>query len=207
MTTVKLISKFLYLIKRVYKRIRMLLLRPLFGGYGINLIFDPDGYYSYENIYVGDNVSLGNKPVLMAALSEIHIGNNVMFGPEVVIIGGGHNSTVVGKCMKDVHEKTTNDDLGVIIEDDIWVGSRAVILRGVTVGRGSIIASGAIVTKSVPPYAVVGGNPAKIIKFRWDVDTILEHENILYPEEKRYKREDLILWLEEKRMFSPIRKV
>jgi acetyltransferase-like isoleucine patch superfamily enzyme len=173
---------------------RRYLMRSLFGSYGKNFQFDPDGYYTFHNIYVGDNVSLGWRPVLMAALSEIHIGSNVMFGPEVVLVGGGHNITVPGKFMINVDEKTGNEDLGVIIEDDVWVGARAIILRGVTVGRGSVVAAGAVVTKSVPPYAIVGGNPAKVLNFRWDIDTILLHEEVLYKPQLRYSKEQLLVW-------------
>jgi maltose O-acetyltransferase len=54
----------------------------------------------------------------------------------------------------------------VVIEDDVWIGTRAIILPGVTVHHGSIIAAGAVVTKDVPEYAIVGGNPAKVIKYR-----------------------------------------
>lgn len=68
-------------------------------------LFDPDGHYSFHNIHVGNDVSLGARPVLMAALSKIHIGDHVMFGPEAVIIGGGHNITVADRFMTEVHEK------------------------------------------------------------------------------------------------------
>tara|TARA_A100001391_G_C5079914_1_gene279860 strand:- start:4151 stop:4474 length:324 start_codon:yes stop_codon:yes gene_type:complete len=78
------------------------------------------------------------------------------------------------------HEKRAEDDLGVVIEDDVWVGTRAVILHGVTVGRGSIVAAGAIVTKDVPRYSIVAGVPAQVIKYRWSADAIAEHERDLY---------------------------
>lgn len=183
----------------------MLILRPLFGSYGSGFSFDSDGFYSYKNIHVGNNVSLGLRPILMAELSEIRIGNHVMFGPEVVVIGGGHNSTVIGRSMATVHEKTGNEDLGVVIEDDVWVGTRAIILRGVCVGRGSIVGAGALVTKSVPPYSIVGGNPATVIKFRWDIDTILAHEEKLYLPENRFSRDSLEQWQREMKMLPPKR--
>lgn len=192
--------------QRGLKRVRMYVLSPLFKRCGPGFRFDPDGEYSYANVYVGDNVNLGLKPILMAQLSEIHIGNNVMFGPEVVVIGGGHNTRVVGRFMVDVHEKTGNEDLGVIIEDDVWVGARAIILRGVCVGRGSVVGAGAVVTKSVPPYAIVGGNPARILSYRWDVESILEHEKELYSAEKRLLKTDLEQYQNEKLMLSPMRK-
>lgn len=67
-------------------------------------LFDPDGQYSFHNIHVGNDVSLGVRPVL-AALSKIHIGDHVMFVPEVVFIGGGHNITIADRFMTEVHEK------------------------------------------------------------------------------------------------------
>jgi acetyltransferase-like isoleucine patch superfamily enzyme len=177
---------------KVVRRLRMYLLRPLFAAHGRNFHFDPDGFYSYENISVGDDVSLGWRPTLLAAKSTITIGSHVMFGPEVMIIGGRHNTSVVGQFMTDVHDKRPEDDLGVVLEDDIWIGSRAIILRGVRIARGSIVGAGSIVTKSVPPYAIVVGSPAKVVKFRWDVETILEHERQLYPPEKRLSREEIV---------------
>lgn len=192
--------------QRAYRRLRMSALRPLFKRYGSGFRFDPDGIYTYRNIYAGDNVSLGLKPILIAELSEIHIGNHVMFGPEVVVVGGGHNTKIIGRFMTDIHEKTGNEDLGVIIEDDVWVGARAVILRGVCVGRGCIIGAGAVVTKSVPPYAIVGGNPARVLSFRWPVESILKHEALLYPPEKRLTKHDLEGWQIEKSMLSPVRR-
>lgn len=180
-----------YLSKVLRRRLLMYLYYPLFGSHGRNFIFDPDGYYSYKNIYVGDDVLIGIHPVLMAALSEIHIGNKVMFGPYVTLIGGRHNTSEVGRYMYDVTAKRPDDDLGIVVEDDVWIGSHALILRGVTIKRGAIVAAGSVVTKDVPSYAVVGGDPAKIIKFRWNIDTILEHEKVLYPPEKRLLPQEL----------------
>ncbi len=202
---IRVIGKLIVLAKRVLRRIFMVPLRPLFGSYGEAFRFDPLGCYSYRNIHVGDYVSLGHRPVLMAALSEIHIGNHVMFGPEVIVIGGGHNTTISGQFMIDVHEKTGNEDLGVVIEDDVWVGARATILRGVNVGRGSVIGAGSVVTKSVPPYAIVAGNPASVIRFRWDTDEILRHEAGLYPQEARCSREQLQVWQRDRSMLPPKR--
>lgn len=179
--------------KRIKRRLLMLLLRPLFGNYGMNFWFDPEGSYSFENIHIGNNVFLGTKPILSASRSQIVIGNNVMFGPEVNILGGNHTTIYKGRFMVDVHDtdKRPEDDLGVIIEDDVWVGTRALILHGVTIGRGSIVGAGSVVTKSVPPYAIVAGNPAHVKRFRWSIEDILIHESKLYPLEKQLTRVDL----------------
>lgn len=175
----------------IIKRPLIWLLRPLFQKHGKRFKFDPFGYYTYSSIRVGDDVSLGFRPILLAAKSQIVIGNKVMFGPQVVIIGGGHNTTVVGRFMFDVHEKRPSDDLGVVIEDDVWVGARAVILRGVKVGRGSIVGAGAIVKDDVPPYSVVAGNPAKVVKYRWNMETIQRHEEQLYDPGSRLNASEL----------------
>ena len=69
-------------------------------------------------------------------------------------------------------EYLTVDSYGVIVGNDVWIGSRATILGGVTIGHGAIIAAGAVVTKDVPPYAIVGGVPAKVIKYRFNEQQI-----------------------------------
>ena len=66
-----------------------------------------------------------------------------------------------------------------------------IILKGVHVGRGSVIAAGSVVTHGIPPYAVVGGVPTKVIRFRWSLDEILAHEAEIYPKEKRLSLEYL----------------
>lgn len=192
----RLAGAILLLCVRAWRRFREFLLRSLFASHGENLLFDPDGTYSFGNIFIGDDVSLGQRPILLATRSQIKIGNHVMFGPEVTIRGGNHRIDLVGRFMKSVKddEKRSEDDLGVVIEDDVWVGTRAIILHGVTIGRGAVVAAGAVVTRDVPPYAIVGGVPARIIRFRWDIDTILAHEKFLYPPEKRILREKLEDW-------------
>jgi len=176
---------------KVVDRLHMYLYLPLFAKHGCRVRFDPHGVYTYSTITLGDDVTLGWRPVVIAAKSRITIGNKVMFGPEVMVIGGVHNTSVMGRYMFDVTEKRPEDDRDVVIEDDVWIGSRAIILHGVTIGRGAIVGAGAIVTRSVPPYAVVAGVPARVLKFRWDVDTILRHEVMLYPVEKRLALERL----------------
>lgn len=203
----RLFAKALVLLSKIVRRLRMMALMGLFERHGANFWFDPSGTYSYRNIAVGDDVNLGVQPIMLAELSKIVIGNKVMFGPQVVVVGGGHNIVPVGVFMIDVHEKTGKEDLGVEIEDDVWIGARAVILRGVRVGRGSVVGAASVVTKSVPPYSIVAGNPAKVIGHRFTVDEALRHEAVLYPAEKRIPRHELEAMHHASEMLAPRRVV
>lgn len=69
---------------------------------------------------------------------------------------------------------------GPTIGNDVWIGSRVTILRGVTIGDGAVVASAAVVTKDVPPYAIVGGVPAKVIRFRFDEETIAQLHDVAW---------------------------
>lgn len=112
---------------------------------------------------------------------------------EGLTVHTGNHARQVGMFVSDFDEsnKPRGFDHDVIIEDDVWIGCNVTLLSGVTIGRGSTVAAGAVVSKSMPPYCICGGVPAKIIKFYWTIDQILEHEAKLYSEDKRYSREEL----------------
>lgn len=104
-----------------------------------------------------------------------------MFGPNVTVITGDHRTDLIGRYMTSVRneEKLPENDQAVVFEGDNWIGANVTILKGVRVGNGAIVASGAVVDKDVPPYAIVGGVPAKVIKYRFTEKQILEHEQKL----------------------------
>lgn len=155
------------------------ILQSQFRKRGANLKFDPHGSYSFKTIELGDDVFIGRGAIFAASNSNIRIGSKVMFGPNVTIMAGDHNTSVIGKYMFDVKEKHDENDKPVIIEDDVWVGTGAIILKGVTVGTGSIIAAGALVIKDVPSYTIVAGVPAKVIKKRFEERDLNLHIEII----------------------------
>lgn len=192
MTLLRTFSRTLVLLRLVWRRGWMILLRPAFRRHGANLLFDPRDHFNYQNIEIGDDVTIGSGATLMATESRIIIGNKVLMGPKVTIIGGDHNTSQIGKFMYDVTEKRPEDDQDVIIEDDVWIGSGAIILKGVRLGRGSIVAAGAVVKKEVLPYTIVGGVPARVIAIRFgNLEAISRHDRALYPPDRRLHPDEL----------------
>ena len=114
-----------------------------------------------KNITIGNNVSI-NRYTTITARAPINIGNNVLIGPFVVITSSNHEY----RNKEELILNQGHNDKPIIIEDDVWIGAHSVILPGVTIGKGSVLAAGSVVTKNVEPYSVVGGVPAKLIKQR-----------------------------------------
>lgn len=114
----------------------------------------------------GDEVEIGDYSSIGANCTfhpKVKIGKYVMMGPEVYMVGNNHitSNPSVPMCYQG---KTENQP--IVIEDDVWLGARVMIMPRKTIGHGSILASGAIITKDVEPYSVMGGNPAKLLKKR-----------------------------------------
>jgi acetyltransferase-like isoleucine patch superfamily enzyme len=131
---------------------------------GRNAIIRPSNIYGGEigeGLKVGNNSNIG--PFAYIGCSGfIEIGNNVMISPRVSIYAENH---VFDNSEINIKEQGVVKQF-VKIEDDCWLASNSVILAGVTIGKGSIIAAGAVVSKDVPPYSVVAGVPAVIIRSR-----------------------------------------
>jgi acetyltransferase-like isoleucine patch superfamily enzyme len=108
---------------------------------------------STADLKLGNQVFLNNG-VQLSCSEKILIGNHVDIADDCLIIDNDFHS--VGSC--DIKSGP------IIIEDDVWIASRSIILKGVTIGKGSVIGAGSIVTKSIPPYSFAAGNPAKVIR-------------------------------------------
>lgn len=122
-------------------------------------------------IKIGDNVTIryGTK---IGAVNNIDIGNNVIISNNVNIYDNNNHPTSVVEREKISHDLQNSENWRwkyssnkpVVIEDSVWIGERAVILKGVHIGYGSIVAMGAVVTKDIPPLSIAAGNPAKVVK-------------------------------------------
>ena len=109
---------------------------------------------------IGDHSGLG---INCRINGPVHIGNHVMMGPDVMIIARNHNfdRTDVPMC-----QQGEADPEPVVLGNDVWIGARAIILPGVTIGQATIVGAGSVVTKSVPSYSIVADDPARIVRSR-----------------------------------------
>lgn len=124
---------------------------------------------------LGNNVGIGHYCVIQ---TDLIVGNNVMLAAHVGLIGrDAHTADQVGVPM---FHAPRGDRFRIVVEDDVWIGFGAIVLSGVTLGRGSIVAAGALVKDDVAPYSIVAGVPAKVVKMRFTADEIIRHEEVLY---------------------------
>ncbi len=122
----------------------------------------------------------------------VNVKKYTVIAPDVTIITNSHTSTVTIPQIILGESHINDKSADVVIEEDVWVGTRATILAGVTLGRGCIVAANAVVTKTVPPYALVAGMPARIIGVKFSLTDIERHEEALYPIEERLSHDELV---------------
>lgn len=169
-------------------------LKRQMAGCGQNVMIKPFSsvFKGVENFHLSSYIRIARYAVIYSTKAKVYIGSKVGIAPYLKIVTGNHSYNHIGKFMFDGdYEKSPDDDRDVIIEGDSWFGINVTILSGVTVGRGAIIASGAVLNKSCPPYSIVGGVPAKVLKYRFNIEEALEHESKLYPSSIRYSRQEL----------------
>lgn len=145
------------------KAFRRMLCNCIFDKTGKSINIEKGVFFGKgHGIAIGNRSGIGLNARVQGPLT---IGNNVMMGPDVLIYTKNHEVSSIEIPMIDQGETVPRP---VIIEDDVWIGARAIILPGVTIGKGSIIGAGAVVTKDVLPYMIVAGVPAKAVRGRRD---------------------------------------
>lgn len=147
---------------------------------------------SVETVHLEDNTVLrGGVSIQNNTNEHVYIKKYTVISRDVTIVTNNHRSTVgIPQCLLGASH--INDiSRNLIIGEDVWVGTKATILSGADLGRGCIVGACSLVTKPVPPYALVVGSPAKIIGVKFSLDQIIEHEKALYPIEERMSREEL----------------
>lgn len=184
-----LILRSLYILYKSYFGIR----KNKFGYCAENVILTPPLFLgNSKNIYLYENTCLASNSFISAINAKFIVEKNTCIGERLTVHTGNH-AMLVGYFCSSITEvdKPKGYDEDVVVESDVWIGCNVTLLSGVHIGRGSIIAAGAVVVNDVLPYSIVGGVPARFIKFKWSIEQILEHELILYSENERISKEML----------------
>ena len=115
-----------------------------------------------KNICIKDGSFIGKNTRIIAYNKNVYIGENVLIAANCTLITRSH---IYSDLEIPIKNQGYNDD-SIVIEDDVWIGTNSIILKGVKIGKGAIIAANSVVNKDVESYAIVGGSPAKLIKKR-----------------------------------------
>lgn len=140
---------------------------------------------SLDRVFMYDNTNIYHDFRFISAGGKFIMKKNSGSAAGLTVITGNHQR-VENKFFIDIsggHQYDVEKD--VIVEEDVWIGANVTLLSGVTVGRGATVGAASTCIKSVPPYAVVMGNPAKVVGFCFTPEEVIEHEKALYPEEER----------------------
>lgn len=147
--------------------LRRVLMRHIATECGVGVIVKQFAYLgSALELRIGNNAQIGANSRIGPSVS---IGNDVVMGPDVVLMTTAHafeNPQVPIRLQGALPVKP------IVLEDDVWIGTRVVVLPGVRLGKGCIIGANSLVTKDVPPLAIVGGSPAKVIRYRGERITV-----------------------------------
>lgn len=147
--------------------------------------------YGKDNLYMGERCNLSRDAVIMCTNAKFIMKKDSGAAVGLFVATGNHMS-VVGMSKVDVTDDVKKKldpnklyDRDVIVEEEVWIGAHSILLSGVHLGRGCIVGAGSVVRNDVPPYSVVEGNPAKVVSYRFKLNEIKKHEEILYEEKDR----------------------
>ena len=145
-----------------------------------------------ENVYLYENTHLLSNSLILSTRAKFVMKKNSGAAEGLTVVTGNHYA-IPGKFFMDItdNDKPKDLDKDVVVEEDVWIASNVTILAGVTVGRGAVLGAGVVCRKDVPPYAVVLGNPGRVVGFKFTPEEVIEHEKALYPENERMTMEEL----------------
>ena len=162
-----------------------------FGKIGDHCNFGYGATMNPQNIYMDDYSRIQNHLNFISYKGKLIVKKYAAVGAGCTIIPGDHVPTVGVPQYLAGHLHINDVDGEIVIGEDAWVGAGTILLSHCSIGRGAVVAAGAVVSKPVAADAVVAGVPAKIIATRFTIDQILQHESELYPVEERMSRTKL----------------
>ncbi|MCF8222339.1 MAG: acyltransferase [Bacteroidales bacterium] len=128
-------------------------------------------FYHHRHVHLGDSIYIA--PGFHISAYKLRIGNGVQIGPGLLIECHDHSFSQVGKTLWEIRK--IKNYAPVTIEDDVWIGGKVSILKGVTIGEGTVVGASSVVTKTLPPYTICVGTPCKPIKKRFNERELEEH--------------------------------
>lgn len=141
------------------KKVRAFCGKLILKECGKNVNIEKGARFGSE-LSLGDNSGIG---INAQIAPYVTIGKDVMMGPDCMMYTTNHG---MERTDIPMWKQKSSVPSPIVIDDDVWIGSRVIILSGVHIGKGSVIGAGSVVTKDVAPYSIVGGNPAKLIRIR-----------------------------------------
>ena len=176
---VKIIGPILFILNKILIQYKTLKINKIIGGGKRNIRY-PFTILGIENIIMDENVSIGPGSTIFTTGAKLYIKSHVIIGPNLTVISGDHKYLPM-RFLDSITaaEKENIYDQDITIEKDVWIGANVTILKGVTIGQSSIIAAGALVLKDVPPFTIVGGVPAKVIKRKFTEKDEEKHREFL----------------------------
>ena len=153
--------------------------------------------FSKKNLYLYENTSIPEGSIILNPRSKFIMKRGSFSSYNLCVCPGNHMPVVgmwkhdVTDAIKDQLDKDGKFDKDIIVEEDVWLGINVTLLNGAHIGRGCIVGAGCVISGEWPPYMVIAGNPARIIKPVFSFDDIIRHEEKLYPPEARISIETL----------------
>lgn len=165
--------------------------REEFGSIGPHSLIGEGCTLVPRNMYLDDYVIIQNGVNFVSSEGKLVVKRFSVISTECIIIPGTHRAVAGIPFFYQAVQHLGDEHRTIIIEEDCWIGAGCILLMKCHVGRGAIVAAGSVVTKPVPPYAVVAGNPARIIGVKFSKSDIIKHEEAIYEPSDRLSVADI----------------
>ena len=162
-----------------------------FAGFGKNTIVNPHSKLVPQNMFLGDNVIIQSGVNFISYKGRLNVGKYSVISSGCIIVPSRHMPIVGVPFYYSTKYHIGDEDTTINIEEDCWIGAGCILLPGITIGRGSIVGAGSVVTKDIPPYSISAGCPARIVSIKFSLEDIIAHERLLYQKSERLKEDYL----------------